>query len=88
MTESPEKFAELSDANPGALLADGLEAAYIGYGNQHSKPPVAIYDSVKCVEALMEKGMTYEEAQEWFEFNTSCGWWGEGTPIFMVPPTG
>ena len=83
MSNSSEEM--LADANPEALVADGMEEAYIGYGHQHGKPPVAIYDAEKCVEALMKQGMTYEEAQEWFDFNTACAWMGEGTPIFMTP---
>tara|TARA_R110000824_G_scaffold20494_1_gene77159 strand:- start:192 stop:581 length:390 start_codon:yes stop_codon:yes gene_type:complete len=74
----------LAEDNPEALVADGMEEAYIGFGHQYGNPPVAIYDSEKCVEALVKEGLTYEEAQEWFDFNTACAWVGEGTPIFMT----
>mgnify|MGYP003145702950 FL=1 len=80
-----EEKEVLFEANPDALVADGLEEAYIGCGHQHGKPPVAIYDAEKCVEVLMKQGMTYAEAQEWFDFNTAGAWVGEGTPIFMTP---
>ena len=76
----------LAEGNPDALLADGLERAFIGYGAQYTKPPLAIYDTEKCLEVLMEdNGWTYTEALEYFEFNTACAWMGEGTPIFMTP---
>lgn len=40
----PLKIGDLADLNPDALLADGLEDAYIGYTvNQHHKH-VAVYD--------------------------------------------
>lgn len=76
----------LSEENPEALLADGLERALVGYGAQYSKPVLAIYDAEKCVRVLMEDNdWSREEAQEYFEFNTACAWMGENTPIFMTP---
>lgn len=45
---------------------------------------VAIYSSEKCIEALMEaEGWEYEDAVEWFDYNTSGAWVGEGTPTFQ-----
>lgn len=45
---------------------------------------VAIYSAEKCIEALMEaEGWDYDDSVEWFEFNTSGAWVGEGTPTFQ-----
>lgn len=80
-TDDP--FEELSVVNPEALLADGLEDAYLGYViNTHHKS-VAVYDATKCVEVLMRDGMTEEEAQEYLEFNTFCAYVGENGPLFV-----
>lgn len=80
-TDDP--FEELSSVNPEALLADGLEDAYLGYViNTHHKS-VAVYDAVKCVEIMMRDGMTEEEAQEYLEFNTFCAYVGENGPLFV-----
>lgn len=76
-------FDDLSEVNPEALLADGLEDAYLGYViNTHHKS-VAVYDAVKCVEILMRDGMTEEEAWEYLDFNTFCAYVGENGPLFI-----
>jgi len=78
---------DLREANPEALLADGFEEAYIGHGCQHGSPIVAIYDAGKCVEILGQReGWSWEEAQEYFEFNVRCAYVGVGTPIFLDRP--
>lgn len=44
---------------------------------------VAVYSAQKVIEALMEsESWDYEEALEWFEFNTEGAWMGERTPTF------
>lgn len=50
------------------LLADGFEDAFLGIGRQFGKP-FAIYDKEKCLQILMEDGMDYEEAIDYFSFN-------------------
>lgn len=46
--------------------------------------PCAVYDTLKCIMATMEvDGMEFDEAVEWFDFNTSSAWVGEGTPTFV-----
>ena len=74
---------EIAALNPSALIADGLDEAILGYGQQFPKEPVLIYDYDKCVEVFMEQGMSYEDAIEWMEFNVVNAYYGDGTPIFM-----
>jgi hypothetical protein len=64
------------------LLADGFENAFLGIGRQFGKP-VAIYDREKCLEILMEDGLNYEEADDYFSFNVEGSYVGEQTPIFL-----
>jgi len=64
------------------LLADGLDEAFIGIGWQFNTP-LAVYDRDKCIEILESQGMTPEEAQEYFYFNTQGAYVGEQTPIFI-----
>ena len=74
----------ISELNPDALTADGLDEAIIGYGGQHPSSPLAVYDYDKCVEIFMrDNEWNYEEAIEWMEFNVVGAYMGEGTPIFM-----
>lgn len=42
------------------ILLTDLDAALIGIGERIGMPPVAVYDSKRCVEILMEHyNMTY-----------------------------
>ena len=71
-----------------ALFADGFEDAILGVAQQFCRPVVIAYDRNKCIRILMERdGMTAEEAEECFEFNTQGAWVGERTPIFVVTST-
>ncbi len=79
---------EVSLLNPDALVADGLDAAIIGYGHQFPKEPVLVYDYDKCVEVFMGQGMSREEAIEWMEFNVVSAYMGKGTPIFIKSTMG
>jgi hypothetical protein len=75
---------DLAEINPDALLADGLEAALVGYTVNHHHPAVAVYDIGKCVDVLVERdGMTAEEADEFLSFNTLGAYVGENGPLFV-----
>ena len=65
------------------LLADGFDAAFIGSGERCGQPTLAVYDRDKCIEILQGQGMSYDEAQEYFDFNVVGAWVGEQTPIFV-----
>ena len=72
----------LTELNPEALTADGLESAIIGIGERNGNK-VAVYSSEKCIQAFMENdGMSEEDAMEWFTFNTEGAYVGKYTPIF------
>jgi hypothetical protein len=46
---------------------------------------VAAYDTYCCIDAIQEwLGCSSEEAAEWFDYNTSGAWLGEGTPTFIT----
>lgn len=64
------------------LLADGFDEAFLGVGASYTNKNVAIYDRAKCIKAL-EKDMSYDEAEEYFQFNVECAYVGDYTPIFM-----
>jgi hypothetical protein len=76
-----------AEFNAEALLADGYEDAFIGMAERCSQPSLAVYDTDKCIEILMQRdGMTYAEAVEFFDFNTLGAWAGEMTPLFLSRP--
>ena len=81
-----EERDRLADANPDALLADGFEEAYIGVCLRFNTA-LAAYDYDKCIDVLMKRdGMSYEEAVEFFEFNTAGAYVGPSTPGLLSRP--
>jgi hypothetical protein len=80
-----DEFREvMSEINPDALLADGLEPAILGYTLNHHSEHVVVYDYDKCVETLVARdGMTPEEADEFLGFNTLGAYVGSQGPIYV-----
>jgi hypothetical protein len=77
-----EKIEEILGEDENVLLADGFEDAFVGIGRQFGKP-IAIYDRFECIEILIKEGMSEEEAEEYFQYNTEGAWVGDQTPIFL-----
>jgi hypothetical protein len=44
---------------------------------------VLIYSIKAILDMHVRQGMEYDEAAEYFEFNTIGGWYGDQTPIFL-----
>ena len=57
---------------------DGFDEAIIGVDERSMR---LIYSEKKCIEVLMEEGMSDEEAIQYFEFNVKGAYIGENTPI-------
>jgi hypothetical protein len=76
---------QLEDAE--ALLLEPratYDRALIGITEGIASSGVAVYDAAKCIQALAEDNdWPYDEALEWFNFNTSGAYVGEATPIFV-----
>jgi hypothetical protein len=77
---------ELADRNPDALTADGFDAALIGYTVNSCEPTRAIYSVARCLEVLQASGMTADEAEEYFWFNTAGAYVGVNGPLFIECP--
>ena len=84
---------DLEALNPDALLLEPREvydSAVVGVTDSPDDDwpreigvYVAIYDANKCIEAFMAwMNCDYEQAAEWFSFNTCGAWVGPGTPTF------
>lgn len=70
------------DNDQEILLADGLEAAFVGLGFQFNNA-CAVYDVEDCINALMKQGMSNIDAWEYFDVNVQGAYVGENTPIFI-----
>jgi hypothetical protein len=78
----------LEELNPEALLADGLESAYVGFTINFHHQNVAVYDYRKCIGILVDRdGMTEEEADEFLAFNTLDAYVGPNGPLFICITT-
>jgi hypothetical protein len=72
----------LSERYPGMVFCDGLDEALIGVVARFGMEAVALYDRQKVIAIFMRDGCTYEEAEEYFEFNVIGAWVGPLTPAF------
>ena len=67
------------------LKADGFDGAIIGIGQRCGQPDILVYDQEKCIDILIDDGMSREDAEEYFDFNTLGAWVGDQTPIYVIP---
>ena len=66
------------------ILADGFELAFLGCGYSFNGA-YAIYSLSNCLEILMQRdGMTFDEAEEFFEFNVIGAFVGDRMPVFLL----
>lgn len=68
------------------VFPDGYEDALIGHTLTGTKQTVPVYDYEKCIDILVGRdGMTYEEAIEYFDYNTvrACEYLGDECPVFI-----
>jgi hypothetical protein len=61
------------------LTADGFEEAIIGVDEESMR---LVYSVSKCIDILIDQGMTEEDAMEHFSFNVAGSYVGEQTPIW------
>ena len=70
--------------NEEAVLWDGFEDALVGLVSRCGCPDLVAYDGTKCIEILMQRdGMDWDEANEFFQFNTLGCWAGDNTPLIL-----
>ncbi|CAB4159604.1 hypothetical protein UFOVP715_33 [uncultured Caudovirales phage] len=59
-----------------------FDEAIIGVAERFGMEPVVCYDRTRCID-ILARGMTREDAEEFFEFNTIGAWLGDLTPVFV-----
>ena len=63
---------------------DRFDSCIIGVVERFGIPErVICYDRAKVIQLNIQDGMTEEEAEEFYEYNTIGAWMGEGTPVFI-----
>jgi hypothetical protein len=66
------------------LTMDGYDDCILGVVERFGIEPIICYDKNKVIGRLMDDGLTYDEALEFFEFNQIGAWVGEKTPCFIT----
>jgi len=67
-----------------AMSIDGFKDALIGKGEQYNLPPLLVYSYSRICKVLRDRdGMTWEEADEYAQFNITNVWVGERTPMIL-----
>ena len=71
-----------SDDEPEMLFADGYDKAIAGVIWDGERTRV-VYRTESILEILMDQGMTYDEAAEFFDFNVAGSYMGVYTPLYL-----
>ena len=67
------------------LKWDGFDNAIIGVGERCNTDSMIVYDYDKMVKVLVTRDdMSYEEAEEYIDFNIVGAWIGDTTPIIVT----
>ncbi len=74
------EYIEEYASDQDVWFADGFDEAILGIDPLSGK---VVYSRRKCIEALIEEGMDFEDAIDFLEFNTFNAYIGENTPIFI-----
>ena len=78
-----EQLKEMMEENEMTAM-DGFDDCIAGYVEQFGRPPIVCYDKTKVIEKLVADGMTYEEADEYWDYNQVGAWVGDSTPCFVT----
>lgn len=74
------------DHKENIILADGLDKAFLGlsYRDGQHGTQVAVYGIFSCIHTLqLDNKWSWDEAEEYFYFNTRYAYVGEYTPMFI-----
>jgi|LauGreDrversion4_2_1035121.scaffolds.fasta_scaffold140944_5 hypothetical protein len=75
---------DINEYAEGAVLLTGLEGAIVGITDEFGPGRRVLYSKDKIIEILQERdGMTWSEAEEFFDYNIKGGYFGEQNPVFL-----
>ena len=75
---------DINEYAEGAILLDGLEPAIVGITDEFGTVRRILYSKDKIIQILQERdGMTWDEAEEFFDYNIKGGYFGEQNPVFL-----
>jgi hypothetical protein len=69
----------------GAVLLEGLDSAIVGVVETFGNGPCILYSKDKVIDILITRdSMTYEEADEYYEYNILNLWVSDQNPVFLL----
>jgi hypothetical protein len=76
---------DIDEIAEGAILLDGLDDAILGVIEEFGNGPRILYSKHKILTILCERdGMTWSEAEEFYDYNILGLYAGEQNPIFLI----
>jgi len=78
-----EEFAVEELGVEEVVIADGYEEAFLGIAQGFGGIMVPVYSYEMCIQILMRDGMEYDEALEYFEYNTAGAYYSDNQPIYI-----
>jgi hypothetical protein len=65
------------------LFMDGYDDCIYGIVERFGISAIVCYDKEKVINKMMDDGMSYDEALEYFEYNQLGSYVGDYTPCFL-----
>jgi hypothetical protein len=66
------------------MKMDGYDDCIVGVVEQFGRPPILCYDKRKIISKLIDDVISYDEAEEFFEYNQIGAYVGDSTPCFVT----
>ena len=73
-----------SEEENSFMSMDVYDDCLVGVVEQFGRPPIFCYDRSLVIKKLMESDTSYEEAEEFFEYNQIGAYVGDSTPCFLT----
>jgi hypothetical protein len=75
----------LNEEYEGVMLLEPakFDAAIVGVTERCGEETTVCYDLEKVLKILVDEGMSYDEAVEYYEYNIVGAYMGEHTPTFL-----
>ena len=79
------KDYDIDEMAEGAIKLDGLDDAILGIVEEFGNGPRILYSKNKILNILSERdGMTWSEAEEFYDYNILGLYAGEQNPVFLI----
>jgi len=79
------KNFNIDEQAEGAIILDGFDDAIVGIVEEFGNSPRILYSKNKIIYTLQDRdGMSWSEAEEFYDFNILGLYAGEQNPVFLI----